>query len=271
MSDDEAAGLPSLGHEAAAALRIAVPVAVANLAERFAFWVAWAVVGQLGPEFLGPVSFASSVVNVFGTSITIGLSIAVSTLASQAAGAKSDRALGLVLQRSLPICLVFSLPVIVLLLLLEPVLLASGLDAAFAQRAGRYGLTLLPTALLSGQLRAMQTWLSAQSITRPQLVLSIAVLPCHAALCVGLVNYSPLGYLGAGIAMSATMALRAAVLYSYIRCSPHCRRTYPGWRPSDALTGWCAQLVLAVAAIAYWRGGSVSGGRPGVHQVVCSA
>ena len=46
---------------------------------------------------------ASSVNNVVGTSVTIGLNIAVSTLASQAVGAGNTKALGLVLQRSVPI------------------------------------------------------------------------------------------------------------------------------------------------------------------------
>lgn len=255
MREDQ---VPSLAEEASASLRLGLPIAFSNLIERGAFWVTWALVGRLGADFFGPVSLASSVVNAFGISITIGLSIAVSTLASQASGARSDEALGLVLQRALPVNVVFCLPIVLLLLTLEPILLACGLDDTFATRAGKYGLTLIPAAVCTGALRVLQTWLSAQSITQPQLVLACVMLPVHALLCWALTYRSPLGYLGAGVAMSLSMALRVGALYSFIRLSPRCRASYPGFRPRDAFTGWRAYLALALPGVAmlseYWVG-----------------
>ena len=249
---------PSVSAECVASLRLAVPTAVANLAERGAFWVTWSLVGHLGSEFLGPVSLASSVVNAFGISITIGLSIAVSTLASQAAGAESPAALGLVLQRALPVNVVFCLPVVLLLLALEPLLLACGLDADFSRHAGLYGVTMVPAAVLTGALRVLQTWLSAQSITQPQLVVACAMLPIHGVLCWALTYRTPLGYIGAGIAQSIAMALRFIALYAYIRLQPRFREIYPGFRPAEAFTGWRSYLALALPGVAllseYWVG-----------------
>jgi MATE family multidrug resistance protein len=257
LAKEELAVAPpsSLTSEAVNALRIAIPMASANLVERGSFWVTWALVGRLGADFLGPVSLASSVVNVFGVSITIGLSMAVSTLASQAKGARDTAALGLVLQRALAVNCVFCAPVVMLLLVLEPVLRRCGMEPEFAARAGAYGVTLLPAAVLTGSLRALQTWLSSQSVTRPQLVVSCVMLPVHALLCYVLTYHTRLGYLGAGVSMSLSVALRATALYIYVRCN--CKEAFPGLT-FNALTGWWGYLALALPGVAmlseYWVG-----------------
>lgn len=238
--------------EAASLLRIAAPVTAANLLERTSQMVALAMVGRLGPEFLGPVSLANSVNQVFGTSICIGLSLAASTLTSQAHGAKDRVALGLVLERAVPINIVFSVPCVLLLLLLGPLLRHLGMEAEFARRGGVYALTVLPVAMLSGVLRAMQVWLSAQGITRPALVLSAVMLPLHATLCWVLVYRTSLGYLGAGVAMSAAMSVRCAAMYAYICTSRRCRRAWSGFT-CEALRGWPAYLKLAIPGVYAFR------------------
>ena len=237
-------------------MKIAVPMAFTQLLERSAFWITWSMVGQLGADFLGPVSLAASVLNVFGMAITIGLNIAVSTLASQAAGARDDLALGLVLQRAIPINAAFCLPVMLILLTLQPILLAFGMDEVFAHRAGSYAWCLLPTPILTGLLRAMQSWLASMGITRPQALVSLALLPCHALLCYLLIYKTPLGYRGAGVAMTLAMMTRVALLYGYIRHAPRCRRAYKGFDCANAFSGWASYLSLALPGVLilseYW-------------------
>ena len=65
-----------------------LPLALASVLDRSSLWVTAAFIGRHGGAAeLGPASLASTVNNVFGTSVNIGLSLAVQTLASQAAGA----------------------------------------------------------------------------------------------------------------------------------------------------------------------------------------
>jgi Na+-driven multidrug efflux pump len=137
--------------ETAALFRLGWPIVLANLLDRSSLWVSTAAIGQHGGAGeLGPASLASTVNNVLGTSVNIGLSLAVQTLASQAAGAADTAALRKTLQRSFPVNLLFSLPVMLLLLLLEPLLLLLGRPPRFAAAAAAYGKTILPVAPLVG-------------------------------------------------------------------------------------------------------------------------
>lgn len=188
----------SMRSEVCTQLGLAVPYAFANLLDRATQWISWSLVGHLGPDYLGPASTASSVNNVLGTSVTIGMAMAVSTLASQSHGANDMNALNFVLQRSIPISFCFSLPCVVLLLMLKPLLLSTGMDAAFALRTGQYAVTIVPVTVFAGIVRCFQVWLAAQGYTRPTLLINLTVLPGHVALCYGLVNHTPLGFLGAG-------------------------------------------------------------------------
>ena len=241
-----------LRREAAACLKLAVPLALANLLDRSALWVTWALIGQHGgAEKLGPASLASTVNNVLGTSVSIGLSLAVQTLASQAAGAGDARALNLALQRALPISLVFSLPVTALLLSLGPLLRLLGRPADVAASASAYALCILPVAVLTGAQRAMQAWLAALQITRPLLLINLGLLPLHALLAYALVYHTRMGYLGAGLSTSIQAFLRCCLTYGYIRGSPRCAHAWNGFRLSAALSGWGGYLKIALPGVLF--------------------
>lgn len=247
-----------------------IPLALANLLDRSSLWVTSAFIGQHGGAAeLGPASLASTVNNVLGTSVNIGLSLAVQTLASQAAGAGDAAALRRSLQRAYPISLLFSLPVMLLLLCLGPLLRLLGRPPEFADAAAAYGLCILPVATLVGAQRAMAVWLAALQITRPVLLINLVLVPLHVLLTCAepalftrtapspppppppppppaplsryvLVELSPLGYLGAGVAMSVGSALRAGATYAYIRASPRCAHAWDGFRPREAFSGWAS-------------------------------
>ena len=253
---------PTLAAECWACLRMAWPLALANLVDRSSLWITWALVGQEGgPAHLGPASLASTVNNVLGVSVTIGLSLAVSTLASQASGAQDYAALGRVLQRAIPIGACFCIPVMLLLLLLEPLLLLLGRPADFAHTAGKYALCILPVAVLTGMQRSMLSWLSSLQITKPILVINLVILPLHAGLCYALVFCTPLGYLGGGIATTLQALLRAALTYGYIRSSPRCAHAWSGFCWREMMSGWREYLKLALPGAP--RGPSLTAAAPG--------
>ena len=250
LMDEDDISPPSFKEECCASLSMAMPLAASNLVERASVWVTWVLVGQVGgADRLGPASLASTVNNVLGVSVNIGLSLAVSTLAAQASGAGDSQGLSRSLQRALPVAVVFSLPVIALLLLLSPLLRLLHVSDAFAATAGQFALCLLPVAPLTGMQRSMNAWLAAQKITRPLLAINLLLTPLHAACAVALVHHTRLGYLGAGVAMSALAAARAGSTYLYVCCSPRCRHAWGGFRPSVAFAGWRAHLALALPGV----------------------
>ena len=239
--------------ECKACFRIGGPIALANLLDRIALWITWAVVGQHGgAEELGPASLASTVNNVLGTSVNIGLSLAVQTLASQSLGVGDMRAFNRVLQRALPVSVVFSIPVITLLLLLGPLLRALGRPGAVADSAHDFALTILPVTPFTGMQRCMTAWLAALQITRPVVVINLFLLPFHALLSVGLVYYTPLGYLGAGVSTSVQVVVRGGLTYGYIRYSPKTREAWPdGFQLREAFSGWWSYLQIALPGVLF--------------------
>ena len=76
-----------LADDVVAQLRLGVPVMASGIIDRAYVWVTFSVLGHLGSDFLGPCSLISSVRNLVGRGLTKGLSLALSTLASQAYGA----------------------------------------------------------------------------------------------------------------------------------------------------------------------------------------
>ena len=183
LPPQQPSGLRSFRAECCVLLKMGIPLALANLLDRSSLWVTSAFIGQHGGAAeLGPASLASTVNNVLGTSVNIGLSLAVQTLASQAAGAGDAAALRRSLQRAYPISLLFSLPVMLLLLCLGPLLRLLGRPPEFANAAAAYGLCILPVATLVGAQRAMTVWLAALQITRPVLLINLVLVPLHALL-----------------------------------------------------------------------------------------
>ena len=243
-------GIPTLSVEVRACFMMAWPIALSNLVERASVWITWALIGQHGGAArLGPASLASTVNNVLGVSVNIGLSLATSTLASQASGAGDSHALARVLQRGLPVSVVFSLPAVCLLLGLGPLLKLLDRSDDFAGTAASFALTIVPVAALTGCQRCMASWLAAQKITRPLLVINLALLPCHAVVSYLLVFHTHLEYLGAGVAMTGLAIARAGLSYAYICMAPELRNAWPGWRWREALSGWGEYLAIALPGV----------------------
>eukprot|EP00930_Biecheleria_cincta_P031220 TRINITY_DN21674_c0_g1_i1.p1 TRINITY_DN21674_c0_g1~~TRINITY_DN21674_c0_g1_i1.p1 ORF type:complete len:469 (+),score=64.03 TRINITY_DN21674_c0_g1_i1:112-1518(+) len=237
-----------LSKEAWVQFRRALPIAVANLLQRSLTWITWSFVGHLGADFLGPVTLASGINNVLGTSVVGGLAVGTSTLASQAFGAKDYVALGRVLQRAILIGLMGSLPCAILLCLLKPMLVWCGMDEIFVQRAGYYALTVLPVTPCLGVQRSIATWLAAQNITLPRLLVQLAALPLHATLTWFFVFKTPLHYMGAGVAMSLSGLAQLVMIYAYLNYSATCARSWKGFQ-KDVLTDWQPYLQAALPGV----------------------
>lgn len=263
MGDATQAVAPSTSFwlEALVQLRLALPIAGANLLQRLLTWMTWACVGHLGADFLGPVTLASSVNNVLGTSVVGGLSMGISTLAAQAFGAKDHVALACILQRGILITLLGSAPCVLLLLVMKPLLLLLHMKDDFATRAGVYSHCVLLVTPIMGIQRAVAMWMVSQKVTTPRLVVQALSLPLHAALTWLLTFTMGLGYVGAGFAMSLSTAIQSAILYSFLTCSSTFKESWKGFS-REALRGWGPFMKVAMPGVLmnaeYWVGESLT-------------
>ena len=227
--------------------KFALPVAGANLLQRCTVWVTWICVGHLGESILGPVTLSSSINNVLGTSVVGGLCMGISTLASQAHGARNDTALSLVLQRAILVGLIGSLPCVALLLVMRPLLLALHMTEDFADVAGRYAFCVLLVTPCLGMQRSIGMWLVSQNINMPRLVAIGVALPLHTAMTVAAMSYR-FRYEGAGVAMTLSTALQAGLLYAYISCSSTCASSWKGFT-KQGFKDWGPYLEVAIPGV----------------------
>jgi MATE family multidrug resistance protein len=219
-------------------LRLAAPRLVDRWLNRTVHWLRISLTGHMGKEYLSPLALASSLNDVFGSAIVQGFShSSVGTLATQAHGAGSHEALSRILQRALPLVWIFSLPVVSMLLLLGPLCRQMHMSDAFVSRAATYGLVILPQCALQGMFRASIVWLNAQKILAPVIIISFLAAPVHAALLIVLVKFTPLSWIGTGVAQVADASLQVALVLLYISYSPQTAVSWHGFT-REALKGW---------------------------------
>ena len=98
----------------------------------------------MGPLPLASAALASTLGNVTGNSILVGMASAMSTLGGQAFGAKSYPVLGQILQRALVILTLAAVPIAVAWGAAERMLLALGQDPGIARASALYIRALIP-------------------------------------------------------------------------------------------------------------------------------
>jgi MATE family multidrug resistance protein len=125
-------------------IRLAAPVCMGMLCNRFIAAVSVAFVGRLGPELLAAAALATTISNVTGNSVMVGLSGATNTLAGQAFGAGYFMEVGLVMQRGLCIVTCGLIPITAVWLVATPSLEFIGISPQLSARAGEYLVYLIP-------------------------------------------------------------------------------------------------------------------------------
>ena len=220
-----------------------LPVSLSMLCRRILDIFSLSFVGQLGLAAMAGASLATSMFNVFALSIFVGMSSATTTLTSQAHGAKDERQAAYWLHRALLIHWLVAVPLTALLLLLQPLLLAMGQDAALASIAGSYCHYLLPGMWAFAAHWALSSWLQSHGIVRPQLYVSLLVLALHYCALRALVPRA--GVYGAAMSTSISQVLTLSLVAAVVGCC--LRRRVPLRRLGRAsFARWGAFTRLAV-------------------------
>lgn len=234
-------------------LRIALPVCMTFLARKSVeivslIFVAHSVLDS--SHLLSSAGLATVTANVTGAAVVVGMAGALSTLASQANGARDPDELNLSLQRGLviiPVCV--CMPVSLLWLTSRPIMVALGQEEDLARDAARYLLLLIPSLFFTGFSTCLQNWLYSQARTKAVAVIVIVVALLHPLWCYLLVP--PMGYLGAGVAVSVTKGLETACLAAYLLTpgsdgAALLRDLQFQWDWKQATAGWTDFIRLGV-------------------------
>uniref|UniRef100_A0A0E0M6Q2 Protein DETOXIFICATION n=1 Tax=Oryza punctata TaxID=4537 RepID=A0A0E0M6Q2_ORYPU len=152
---------------------------------------------------LGELPLATSLTNVTGFSLLVGMASALDTLCGQAFGAGRHRLLGVHKQRAMVVLALVYVPVALIWANAGEILLLVGQDADIAAEAGAYArwtiLSLVPYVPLVCHIRFLQ----AQSVVAPVMASSAATAICHVAVCCALVFKASMGSRGAALSIAS--------------------------------------------------------------------
>lgn len=231
---------------------LALPVSLSMVCNRVMSLTSVAFVGRLGPVPLAAAALATTLGNVTGNSIMVGLASAVSTLGGQAFGAGSYPTLGFVLQRAIIILTIAAVPISLAWWYSEGILRILGQEHDLAKASASYIRALIPGLFFYAWNVCLTAYLQSQRITRPAALAGVVAAVMHFPANVVFIHALGLGYVGAGLATSWSngVVLCLNVLYaSWFKRDEPGRETWPGFSVRAATTEWRPFLRLALPGI----------------------
>lgn len=175
------------------------------------------VSGARDTDMLGGVGLGIMIYNVFGLSLGIGMTAGLDTLVSQANGAGMYQWSGLHLQRAVVVSSMVSIFAWFMLLLSTSTLTMLGQGPGIASNASAYVRGAIPALWPMFVSSAVGTYLRAQRLPEPAMVVTWICNAFHIASCTIFVGQLQLGALGAGFAFSATQVLSCLLLVTFVQ------------------------------------------------------
>ncbi|TVU30915.1 hypothetical protein EJB05_22568, partial [Eragrostis curvula] len=215
--------------EAERLARLAVPNVVGGVLLYLVNMVSLMFVGHLGELPLAGAALATSLANVTGISVLVGMSSALDTLCGQAFGARQHHMLGVYMQRAMVVLGLTCVPISLAWAFAGRILLLLGQDPDIAAEAGTYARWLIPSLAVTVPLQCHVRFLQAQSVVVPATASSGVAALCHPAICWALVYKAGMGSKGAALSTAVTGAINLAMQASYIRMSSACKATWNGF------------------------------------------
>ncbi|CAO2165970.1 unnamed protein product [Urochloa humidicola] len=234
------------GREAGRVGYLALPMVVVSMSQYVLQVSSNMMVGHLpGVLPLSSAAIATSLANVTGFSLVIGMASALETLCGQAYGAKQYHKLGVDSYRALFTLLVVCIPLSLIWVFMDKILVLIGQDPLISQGAGRYMIWLIPALFANAVIQPITKFLQTQSLIYPLLLSSIVTTAIHIPLCYVMVFKTGFGYTGAALTTSISYWLNVGMLVVYIMFSSSCKETRT--RPTtEAFKGVGAFLRLAL-------------------------
>uniref|UniRef100_A0ACD5WKN5 Uncharacterized protein n=1 Tax=Avena sativa TaxID=4498 RepID=A0ACD5WKN5_AVESA len=215
--------------EAKRLLRLAGPLVASGILQCALQLVSVMFVGHLGELPLAGASLATSLANVTGFSLLVGMSSALDTLCGQAFGAGQHHLLGVYKQRATLVLALACVPIAAVWANTAQILLFLGQDPSIAAEAGAYARWLLPSLVPYVPLVCHIRFLQTQSIVVPVMASSAATALSHVLVCWALVHRAGMGSKGAALSSAVSYCTNLAILSMYTRMSGACKRTWTGF------------------------------------------
>jgi multidrug resistance protein, MATE family len=193
----------SIRTEIGATLRVAAPLAIANLAQMSMGFIDTVMVGHLSSTALAAAGLGGLL--YFTTSfVPQGVISAVAPLVAHALGAEDREMAGRIARLGFALAALLSLPLAFAAANLGSVLLAFGYEAALGHEIGRFLRAVVWGAPALLGFTALRSLFAALSRTRAVMIVLMCCVPTNAALnwilIFGHLGAPPLGVAGAGVA-----------------------------------------------------------------------
>jgi len=236
-------------------LTIALPLALAQMAQNGMGLVDTLMVGRLGPDALAGIALGS-VSFFFVTVVLSSMLFAVGPLVAQATGARRPAEAVRALRQGMWWGLALTPPAMGLLWLMPLLLRAMGQDPEVVAPATGY-LRAVSFGVLPGMaFTALRAYLEGQGRTRPLMVVAFVGVALNVvanqAFMFGRWGFPALGLTGTGVATSLVYAAMALAGFAYVARHDRSRRVFAGpWRwdgrmARDVLRlGWPISLTVA--------------------------
>ncbi|XP_021346973.1 multidrug and toxin extrusion protein 1-like [Mizuhopecten yessoensis] len=229
-------------------LRLSWPMVLTYLSMYSMSCVSIAFCGQFSKEALDGASLSTTITNVLGTSVMVGLSSAFDTLFPQTYGSGNQFGVGIILQRGLIILFLACFPCIAIFINTEHLLLLLGQEAEVSRLAGlhatAYSFGLPGHALTCILLRYLQ----CQGIVIPNVFMGLGSALANVGIHWLFVFYLDMGTFGAGLALGISRWLFAIVQVIYVLAAGVYKDTWSGWS-RECLFEWGTYLTLAIAGM----------------------
>jgi len=236
-----------LRRELSVLTRLAVPVAITQLALMAMGVVDMLMLGHVGKESLGAAALANSWIT--GCQLVLqGFLFGIDPLVSQAHGAHDKRGVSLALQRGLILSGVAAILAGPLALWTTEVLELTRQDPLLFERAQAYATARIPGMLPFYVFVTLRAWLQGRGIVRPALMTALVGNVVNAAANYGLIfghlGLPALGVQGAGIATSCTSWAMLFALLVIIKRARLSRGGWTGWSRDALQRSGFAQVLL---------------------------
>ncbi|KAG0162839.1 hypothetical protein DFQ28_006191 [Apophysomyces sp. BC1034] len=253
---------PSLAHHATETVRLAAPLAIAQLSQMAMSITDTILLGSLGSDALAAGGLGA---NLFFTVITLlqGVLQSVSVTVAQARGAQADHRVPSIYWTGLALSMLLALPAFVLLTFATPLLAASGQPPALAEHVGQYASVLrwaAPGSLIG--IGMMRAFLPAIGAARRLLWVSVGGVVLNGFLNYGLIHGAwslpRMGFLGSAAATTITIWVTALVLLALLHLHKRFRHFIAGSRRphwpvmSELLSiGWPVAVIYGVETLLF--------------------
>jgi MATE family multidrug resistance protein len=228
--------------------RLSVPIVITQLLQMTFGLMSLVFCGRLGPIPLACAALSTSLINVTGVSVVMGLSAACDTLYAQTYGSTNRKKLGVLVQRGVLILLLCLMPCFALHVNIERILVAMGQNIIVANLSGEYMLIAIPGIAAFSVYMTVTKYMQCQGIVIPSMVIGVIANIVCGVLHYVLIFVLDMGTNGSAWSITAGYCTLMVLTIAYVVISGCCKETWDGF-DLELFREWGQFLKLAYSGM----------------------